>query len=85
MSFDKLRKHVRKHPFKPFRVYVSDGSRYDIHHHDFMIVAKGVVEIGVTGGPDEYPTRIISCDPLHITRIEPLSSRHRSNGKKTRP
>jgi hypothetical protein len=49
-----------------------------------MIVAKGIVEIALTAGPDEYPERIVSCDPLHITRVEPLSSRHRSNGRKGR-
>jgi len=69
MILDKLRRHVRRHPFVPFRIHLSDGSRYDIHHHDFMIVAKGVVEVGLSAGPDEYPAQIISCDPLHITRI----------------
>ncbi len=50
-----------------------------------MIVGKGVVEVAVTKGPDDFPERIVSCDPLHITRIEPLSSLHKSNGKKAKP
>jgi|CXWL01.1.fsa_nt_gi hypothetical protein len=85
MSIDEIRKYVRKQPFEPFRVFISDGSHYDVLHHDFMIVSPRVVEIGVAKDAKAFPDRIISCDPLHITRIAPINGAKRTNGRKKRP
>jgi len=83
MNLAEIRKFIRADPFRPFRVYVSDGSCYNVHHRDFIIVSKQVVEVGVEAhDPEDIPARLVSCDPLHITRIEPLSESKRSNGRK---
>lgn len=81
MNVEEIRKHIRRSPFRPFRVFVSDGSHYDIPHPDFILISKTNVEIGIGKNPEEVPDRTVSCDPLHVTRIEPIRSGGRSNGR----
>lgn len=88
MHVVEVRARIRKHPFVPFRLYVSDGSRYDVLHHDFAMVTSRHVTVAV-GAPsaDDFPDRQVDIDPLHITRIEPLEPspnghrRHRNKRK----
>ena len=39
-----------------------------------MFVSRTEVVIGLDAGDDELPERSVSCDPLHITRIEPVDA-----------
>jgi hypothetical protein len=84
MRLEDIRAHIRKHPFQPIRVFVSDGSFYDVMHHDFMIVGRTEIVIGLASGPEEFPKQKAYIDPLHITRIEPINGKDSlSNGRKT--
>ncbi len=77
MRLDELRTHLHKHPFIPIRVFISDGSHYDVHDRDFMLLSRREVVIGLDPGSDNFPERNAYVDPVHITRIEPI------NGKRT--
>jgi hypothetical protein len=82
---EEIRARIRKHPFVPFRLYVSDGSRYDVLHHDFAIVTSRYVTVAVGApSPDDLPDRLVDIDPLHITRIEPLADGRRTHRKRKR-
>ena len=65
--------HVRKQPFQPVRVFISDGSSYDIRHPEMMMVGRTEVVIGLLTHGDDVYDRFAYCDPVHITRIEPIS------------
>jgi len=72
---------IRKQPFRPLRIYLTNGQKYDIQHPDQIIVSRGLVDIGVepdlaTGVVD----RIDHCSLLHIVRVEDLSVSPRGNG-----
>ena len=45
---------LRKHPFEPFRIHLSDGVAYDVRHPDMAIVQRSKVIVAVPGpeGPD---------------------------------
>ena len=73
MRPDDIRAHLHKHPFTPIRVFASDGSFYDVVHHDFMLVSRSEVIIGLSRSPDEIPEKKAYLDPVHITRIEPIN------------
>lgn len=83
MNVEQVRARIRRHPFVPFRLYVSDGSHYDVLHHDFALVTARQIAVAV-GAPsaDEIPDKLVEIDPLHITRIEPLHLRR--NGHRPR-
>ena len=74
MRPDQIDRHRKAEPFHPIRVHLSDGSAYDIHHPAYMYVSHREVVIGIDFGEDELPTRSVYCDPIHITRIEPLGA-----------
>ena len=62
-------------PFAPFRVCLTDGKRYDVPHRDFVMIARTVIDIGVSSSPNgriyDHITRV---SPLHIVRIENLQA-----------
>ena len=65
--------HLRKQPFAPIRVFLSDGCSYDIRHPELAAVSRAEVVIGLGPTEDDVPDRFAYCDPLHITRIEPIN------------
>lgn len=67
--------HVRKQPFQPVRVFISDGSSYDIRHPEMMMVGRSEVVIGLLSNGDDIYDRFAYCDPVHITRIEPINGK----------
>ena len=75
MNPETLREQVRKQPFEAFRVYLSDGSHYDIRHPEMITITRRDVAIAIGPGNDELPDRLATCDPLHIVRVEPLNGR----------
>jgi len=73
MRAEEIRDHVRRQPFQAFRVFVSDGSSYEVNHPELILVGRRDVVITIELGEDDIPERFAYCDPVHITRIEPLN------------
>jgi hypothetical protein len=67
-----LRERMNAHPFKPFRVYLSDGRTYDITNHDMMFVNRNTIFIGVNLDDNDLAERMVQCPILHITGIEDI-------------
>jgi hypothetical protein len=72
MRPEDIRTHVKREPFRPVRVFVSDGATYDVRHPEMMMVGRTEVVIGIGTGNGEVFDRFAYCDPIHVTRIEPL-------------
>jgi hypothetical protein len=77
MRPDDIRAHLRRKPFQPIRVYISDGSKYDVPHPELMLVTRTEVVIALDPGSDKIPEHKIFCDPVHITQIEPVNGQRR--------
>ena len=75
MNFETLRDQVRRQPFGPFRVYLSDGSHYDVRHPEMIAVSRRDVAIPLGPRKGEVADRLAICDPLHIVRVEPINGR----------
>lgn len=76
-----VQKHVLRQPFEPFRIHMSDGSRFDVPHRDFILVTRREVIVAIRQDGEDLPHHTVFCDPLHITRIEPLRPRRRRQAK----
>ena len=72
MRPDAIRELLRKKPFVPFRVYVSDGATYDVAHSEAGRVSAMMLIVNVRpGGFASVPGERVACISLiHITRIE---------------
>ncbi len=83
MRRDALIESLRASPFRPFRLYVSDGGTFDIRHPETLMVTRhsaivGIVTIGDNdNSEEEYPQieRSTTVDLLHVTRMEELERR----------
>ena len=75
MRPDDIRSHLRKQPFEPFRVFMSDGATYDVRHPELAAIRRTELVIGLDQSDEELPDRFAHCDPVHVDRIEPINGR----------
>ena len=83
MNAEQVREHLRKQPFQPFRLFMSDGSSYEVRHPEFALVTRREITIALAPRSGDLPERAVYCDPLHVTRIELITEtkpRQRRNG-----
>ncbi len=79
MRSEDIRDRLKKQPFQPIRLYLSDGAQYDIRHPDMLMVGRSELILGLPPGKpnanpnEELPERFASIDPIHVVRIEPIN------------
>jgi hypothetical protein len=67
---------LRRRPFEPFRIQVSDGSTYDVRHPELVMVGLGSAAIGVQAAGQDQPLyeRIETVALRHIVKLIPLAA-----------
>jgi hypothetical protein len=72
MRPDDIRKLLRRHPFRPFRLVLSNKLVHEIHHRDFAFLTRSVLEIGFPSKEEEHPDResVIGIALVHIVQYE---------------
>ena len=63
-------------PFQPFRLHLSDGRTFDIHHPDLGACTKSTLFLRLEVDPitGEYPEDAVTVGLLHVTGTTPLSA-----------
>jgi hypothetical protein len=74
MPPQEIRKFVFEEPFIPFRMYVSDGSSYEVTAAEYVEVYLLHVSVGIDPDESGLPRRTVHIAPNHITRVEFLLS-----------
>ena|ERR1043166_1351590 len=67
-----VRELLQAKPFKPFRIYLSDGRHYDITHHEMAFVTQHTVEVGINLSADGFAEYVARCSILHMTSLEDI-------------
>ena len=67
MSEDDLRSALKREPFVPLRLHLSNGLTYDVRHPENATVSKRMAAV-VSGDT----IHVVSL--IHINAVEPLSS-----------
>ena len=84
MAPEELVSAIRRRPFVPFRLTLTEGSTYDVHHPEFCMVGRRSAIIGLTplGETQQLFESSVTLDLLHIVKLEALenSARPKSNG-----
>jgi hypothetical protein len=73
MGYVDLRDWLRRQPFQPFRIHLTDGSSFNVWRQEGYLLTTRYMVVGMpgeTGGTDYDRTSIV--DLLHIVRLEPL-------------
>ena len=73
MRPEEIHKMLRKQPFIPFRLFLSDATTYDVRHPDLVLLTRSTLILGTaekmnSGIADDY----VYISLLHIVRIELL-------------
>ncbi len=73
---------LRKRPFEPFRVEVSDGTSYDVRHPELVMVGVGSVSIGIPATGQDLPfyQRMETISLAHAVKLLPLPASTSSGG-----
>ena len=70
---EEIRRRLRRQPFEPFCICLSDGKRFEVRHPELLLLGNSALILGVAVDPEkkEYD-RAIDIDLFHIVRLEPL-------------
>ena len=75
MLADEMRDELRKRPFEPFRLCLTDGTVYEIRHPDLVMVGLQRLLVGVPAeGREGIFQRYDVVSLLHVVRLEPLQT-----------
>ena len=76
MTAPNIRKHLVRQPFRPFRIWLSDGHTLDVRHPDMCILTPNLVYVGIPDPNEEgVAAEVVDCAILHVTRIEPINGK----------
>ncbi|HZV36483.1 MAG TPA: hypothetical protein VFB72_18040 [Verrucomicrobiae bacterium] len=65
-----IRDRIQAHPFKPFRIVLSDGRHFDVPNHDAAFLKRNAVQVALDLDNQGLASRFIDCAIIHITSIE---------------
>ena len=67
MTPETIQEHLLRQPFQPFRVFLSDGSAYDVRHPEMALVTRREVIIALPKLSIDFPDirllRSAACYP----------------------
>ena len=72
MSPHELHEAIKKQPFTPVRLHMSNGRIHDVRHPDDAIIGDEVLALGVYEDGFEWP-RIRLLSIININEVEPLT------------
>lgn len=78
MHPDEIYAHIRRQPFHPLRVHVTDGATFEIRHPEFALLTMTNLHIALPQDLGGIPERSVYIAPEHVTHIEPLEVSHHS-------
>ena len=73
---ERIKELLNRSPFRPIRLFLSDGSHHDVPHPEFAWVYGGRMFIGSPGNSASYavgPLKEIAI--VHVTRVEEIKRR----------
>ena len=72
MRAQDILKLVRTKSFRPFRIAMSDGEKFEVTYPDLVIVKPFYLTLGIPGpkGPDAPVDRIVHISLRHINTVE---------------
>lgn len=73
MRVREIRGHVDRRPFRPFHIFMSDGTVHTVSNPDLVFLMKDTVILGILEEGEDFPDHSMYCDAVHITRVETLA------------
>ena len=75
MGAEQLRDLLRRRPFVPLRLHLTDGTTYDIRHPEMALITRSTVDIGIEGDTGSgIAESVVYCSLVHIVRAENIET-----------
>jgi hypothetical protein len=76
MRPEDIRDFVQRRPFRPFRITLTDGRTYEVHHPELAMVGRSAVTVGIPRPSDPEPVydRLVTISLLQIMEVEALGT-----------
>ena len=76
MRSEELRDHLRKRPFRPFRLILTDGRTFEVRHPELAVIGRTTVAVGLArrGDPEPMFDRMTTVPLADVLRVEPAGS-----------
>ncbi|MGQ9650926.1 MAG: hypothetical protein ACUVXJ_12515 [Phycisphaerae bacterium] len=76
MRPEDLRDLLRRQPFVPVKIHLSDGTTYEVRHPEMAIIGRSTATIGVEKQEGSgIADRLMYRSLLHIVRVEDANGR----------
>ena len=82
MTVQTFRNLLTAKPFRPFRVVMSSGDRYEIKHPEMAWLTRTDILVGIDETRDGIPAEFKICSLLHVTAVEPMDASAPSRRKR---
>jgi hypothetical protein len=63
---------LRRQPFEPFRIHLTDGTVYEVRHPDQCIVTFSAVHVALPKRQASYAAGVAKNALVHVNRLEPI-------------
>ena len=76
MRSEELRDHLRKRPFRPLRLILTDGRTFEVRHPELAVVGQSTVAVSLArrGDPEPLHDRLATIPLVDVLRVEPAGS-----------
>jgi hypothetical protein len=75
MRPDDIRDLLRRQPFQPLRLVLTDRTAYEVRHPELVSVYRSTLRLVLRGGTPQVPDeRVVIVALLHIIRIEMIEA-----------
>ncbi|HWG41451.1 MAG TPA: hypothetical protein VN688_01605 [Gemmataceae bacterium] len=82
MQQEDVEKKVRQRPFKPFRLYLTDGSTYEVRHPELIMLGRRYLVLGIAADPSQTVfDQSVDIDLFHIVRMDYVETPAAANGQ----
>jgi hypothetical protein len=74
MRPDDIRELLRRQPFQPFRIHLSNGTVYEVRHPELILVGRTTLVIGrpAPGAAEPIYEDFSIVALVHINHVEPV-------------
>ena len=73
MSPEELNRALRRRPYVPLRIHVTDGVHYDILNPEMAMIGRTILFVGLRRDVDSpFFDEPVMVSMRHVTRVEPI-------------
>ncbi|MGB2984729.1 MAG: hypothetical protein WBE26_02505 [Phycisphaerae bacterium] len=72
MRQQEVRELLRKEPFQPFRIHLSNGETYEVRHPEFAALTRTSVIVVIPSSNEDNIDQVVQCDLLHVAVMETI-------------